>query len=309
MKAGSGMILLPSLLAACTPAEAEKETQQEDASKSAAVPFFEISLAQWSLHKNLQAGKINAIDFPQVTRQKFDIGAVEYVNRFFIDYVEDFTWLGDLKQRCADFEVENVLIMCDGLGHLGDMDDAKRLEAVNNHKPWVNAAKFLGCHSIRVNAAGEGTAEEVQQAAIQGLGSLSEYAATEGINVIVENHGGYSSNGEWLAGVMKQVNMDNCGTLPDFGNFCITRGEDGCEEEYDRYKGMEELLPYAKGVSAKSYRFDDAGNEIDIDFERILKLVQQSGYTGYIGIEYEGSELDEYAGIKATKDLLERLRG
>ena len=204
-----------------------------------------------------------------------------------------------------------MLIMCDALGDLGDIDTDKRNEAIENHHQWVEAAAYLGCHSIRVNAAGTGTAEEVKDAAIQGLGALTEYGKTHGISVIVENHGGYSSDGTWLASVMDGVNSPYCGTLPDFGNFCITRGENysDCLEEYDRYKGMTELMPYAKGVSAKSHDFDEDGNEIHSDFRRMLQIVKDSGYTGYIDIEYEGSALSESEGIKATKRLMEKIGG
>ena len=201
----------------------------------------------------------------------------------------------------------NDLIMCDALGNLGDADPEKRKATVENHYKWVDIAEFLGAHSIRVNAAGEGTAEEVAEHAVAGLKSLAEYGAAKGINIIVENHGGYSSDGTWLSGVMAEVGMDNVGTLPDFGNFCIERGPDGCIKEYDRYKGIAELMPYAKGVSAKSHNFDENGNEVDSDFLRIMKIVKESGFKGYVGIEYEGTELSEDEGIKATKALLEKV--
>jgi sugar phosphate isomerase/epimerase len=197
--------------------------------------------------------------------------------------------------------------MCDGEGNLGDGDTKKRMQAVENHRKWVDAAKFLGCHSIRVNAAGQGTAEEVAKAATEGLAKLSEYGKTQGMNVIVENHGGHSSNGEWLANVIKNTGMDNCGTLPDFGNFCITREEgnwSNCLEEYDRYQGVKDLMPYAKAVSAKANVFDADGWEKDSDYKRILKTVKDAGYTGWIGVEYEGGELSEEEGIKKTIELL-----
>lgn len=155
---------------------------------------------------------------------------------------------------------------------------------------------------------------------VDGLGRLSEYAATAGLNVIVENHGGFSSDGSWLASVMQQVGMDNCGTLPDFGNFCIVRGPrdaDGnrpCLEEYDRYQGVADLMPYAKAVSAKAHDFDEQGNEKHTDFFRMMKIVLEKATpawdaTGrYVGIEYEGKELDQMAGIAKTRALLERVR-
>ena len=267
--------------------------------------FFKISLAQWSLHKTLFDGKLDNLDFAAKAKNDFGIEAVEYVNQFFKDKAKDTNYLTEMKKRASDNGVKSLIIMVDGEGHLGDLDKAKRTEAVENHYQWVDAAKYLGCHSIRVNAAGEGTAEEVGKAAIDGLGRLSEYAGKAGLNVIVENHGGYSSNGAWLYNVMKSVGLPNCGTLPDFGNFCIQRSDDGCAEEYDRYQGVYELMPFAKAVSAKSHDFDAAGYETHTDYKKMMKIVKDAGYTGYVGIEYEGSSVSEEEGIKLTKQLLE----
>ena len=261
--------------------------------------FFKISLAEWSLHKTLFAKKLDNLQFPETAAKRYGIQAVEYVSIFFKDKAKDKTYLKELLQRSKDHDVRNVLIMVDDEGHLGSTNEAERLKAVENHFKWVEAAKFLGCHSIRVNAAGNGSAEEVKKAAAEGLGKLSEFAAKTGINVIVENHGGYSSNGAWLSAVMKMANHKNLGTLPDFGNFY----------EYDRYKGTEELMPFAKGVSAKTYDFDSNGDETKIDYRRMLKIVKDAGYRGYIGIEYEGNVMSEDDGIKASKLLLQRLGG
>lgn len=269
--------------------------------------FFEISLAQWSLHKTLFSNKITNLDFPHIAKKDFGISVVEYVNQFFKDKANDKTYLNELLKRCNDNGVKNHLIMIDGEGGLANLDEAKRKQAVENHYKWVDAAKYLGCSSIRVNSYGEGSAEDVQQAAIDGLSRLGEYGEKAGINIIVENHGGYSSNGKWLAVVMKGVNKKNVGTLPDFGNFCIKRDANGCAEEYDRYTGVAELMPYAKGASAKTYDFDEAGNCIETDYKRIMKTVKASGFKGYVGIEYEGSKLDEYTGIRKTKALLESM--
>jgi sugar phosphate isomerase/epimerase len=260
-------------------------------------PLFKISLAEWSLNKMLFGKKLDNLDFPATAKKEFGIDAVEYVNQFFKDKAKDEKYLAELKKRCEDNGVKSVLIMCDGEGHLGDPDDKKRTQAIENHYKWVEAAKFLGCHSIRVNAHAEGTFEEQQKLAADGLRRLSEFAAKHGLNVIVENHGGNSSNGKWLSGVMKMVGLKNCGTLPDFGNF----------GDYDRYQGVEELMPFAKGVSAKSHAFDDKGNETKTDYLRMMKIVLAAGYHGYVGIEFEGSG-DEFAGIRATKKLLERVR-
>ena len=264
---------------------------------------FEISLAEWSLHKTLFGGKLNHLDYAATAKKEFGIEAVEYVNQFFKDKANDGKYLAEMKQRAADQGVKSLLIMIDGEGNLGDPDEAKRKQAVENHYKWVEAAKTLGCHSIRVNAGSSGTYEEQMSRAADGLRALSEFGAKHGLNVIVENHGGLSPNGAWLAGVMKKVNLPNCGTLPDFGNFRIKDNE-----WYDRYQGVEELMPFAKAVSAKSHDFDDAGNETKTDYLKMMKIVLAAGYSGYVGIEYEGSKLDEFAGIRATKALLEKVR-
>jgi L-ribulose-5-phosphate 3-epimerase len=263
---------------------------------------FKISLAEWSLHRALGGKMLDNLEFPVKAKRDFGITAVEYVSSFFKNFVEDPKYMTELK-RITDYHgVTNVLIMVDGEGNLGEPTEEGRTKTVENHMKWVNAAQFLGCHSIRVNAGGSGTPEEHAAQAVLGLRQLGEYGKTKGINVIVENHGGLSSDGSWLSNVIKTVNMPNVGTLPDFGNFRIS-----ADKEYDRYKGMEELMPFAKGVSAKSYDFDADGNETTIDFPRMIQIVKKSGYRGYIDIEYEGSNYSEEEGIMLTKKLLEKL--
>ena len=260
--------------------------------------WFDISLAQWSLHKTLFKGDLKNIDFPEYAAKKCGIYGVEYVNQFFKDKAQDMTYLKDLKDRAKSNGVKNVLIMIDGEGELGDADEAKRLKAVENHYKWIDAANFLDCTSIRVNAAGKGTPEEVKNRVVESLSTLADYGKKGKINVIVENHGGISSHGDWLADVLKSVGKKNCGSLPDFGNFY----------EYDRYQGIQDLLPYAKGLSAKTHDFDANGNETKIDYDRIMSMAKKSKFKGFIGIEYEGSRLSEHDGIMATKAILERYR-
>ena len=265
--------------------------------------LFKISLAEWSLHRTLQSGKIDHLDFCKVAKNDFGLDAVEYVNSFFFDKAQDQSYLKEMKMRADDLGIESLLIMCDNEGSLGDPDPIARTKAVENHYKWIDAGKYLGCHSIRVNAQSEGEYDEQMKLAADGLSRLTEYGANNNINVIVENHGGLSSNGKWLATVMEKVDHPRVGTLPDFGNFRIQD-----EEWYDRYKGVEELMPYAKAVSAKSHDFDSHGNEINTDYYKMMNIVLDAGYNGYVGIEYEGSKLDEMAGIQATKDLLEKVR-
>lgn len=310
------------------------------ATAAPAEPIFRLSLAEWSFHnalfnpdlfklswaeignklKNdydfvLANSQMNHLDFPTKAGE-MGFEGVEFVNTFFFDKAKDTEYLSQLKTQCINANVAPLIIMCDAEGELGNPDAAARQQAVENHHKWVDAALFLGCHSIRVNAQSAGTYEEQQKLAADGLASLAEYADTKQINVIVENHGGLSSNGEWLAGVMKMADHPRLGTLPDFGNFCITREEptadnpqpSGCQEMYDRYQGVEELMPYAKAVSAKTHNFNEQGQETDIDYQKMMKIVLDAGYRGFVGVEYEGSELSEEEGVKASKQLLEEVR-
>lgn len=266
-------------------------------------PIFKISLAEWSFHRALQQGKRDHLDFAKAAKEEFGIEGVEYVNQFFKDKAQDTDYLNEMKTRAADLDVRSLLIMIDGEGSLGAPEEAERIKTVENHKRWVEAAKHLGCHSIRVNAASSGSYEEQQKLAADGLMRLSEFAKTFDLNVIVENHGGNSSNGEWLSRVIQIVDLPNCGTLPDFGNFNLGRGQ-----QYDRYKGVTELMPFAKAVSAKSHDFNEAGDKIHTDYEKMLRIVLDAGYRGFVGIEYEGGKLSENDGVAATKKLLERVR-
>jgi len=293
--------------------------------------LFKISLAQWSLHKSyfggspgdtvgwdafgqilnsddyrsLLAGDIDPLDFPVLARQDFGIDGIELVNTFYFDRAQDRAYLGDLKGRADGEGVSILLIMCDAEGDLGDPDDAGRTQAVENHYKWVEAAAFLGCHSIRVNARSDAALsdDEQQRIAADGLRRLCEFSDQHGIDVIVENHGGLSSDGSWLSGVMKAADHPRVGTLPDFGNFHMGDGN-----WYDRYKGVREMMPWARAVSAKSYGFKEDGSEIKTDYLRMLEIVVVAGYRGHVGIEWEGAEPSEVEGIRLTQELLLRVR-
>ena len=277
------------------------------ASSPAAAPF-KISLAQWSLNRQFfgrqmyKGKKLDNLDFAKVAKNDFGIDAIEYVNQFFKDKATDQKYLAEMKKRAEGEGVKSLLIMVDGEGRLGDPSLAKRAKAVENHYKWVEAAKVLGCHSVRVNAGSGGSYEDQMHRAADGLRALTEFAAKRGLNVIVENHGGLSSNGEWLAGVIQKVDHDRCGTLPDFGNFRVSK-----DEMYDRYKGVKELMPFAKAVSAKSHDFDAKGDETHTDYLKMMQIVLDAGYKGYVGIEYEGRNMAAPEGIMATRKLLERV--
>ncbi len=292
-------------------------------------PLFHISLSQWSLHRSFLGqidlsqidereafarklknnyqdvlrGELDPLDFALIARRDFDIDAVEYVNTFFYGRAKDRTYLKEMKTRSDGEGVRNLLIMCGYEGRLGEPDERARTTAVENHSRWVEAAQFLGCHSIVVDARSRGEYSEQQRLVADGLRRLAEFGEDHKINILVENHGGISSNGQWLVGVMEQVDHPRVGTLPDFGNFRISDSE-----RYDNYKGVEELMPYAKAVSAKSYDFDQKGEESTLDYRRLVKLVLDAGYRGHIAVEYEGNRLSEAEGIRATKALLEKIR-
>jgi hypothetical protein len=300
-----------SIFTSCT-GKSTSESVTDSTTLHSAGMFFKISLAEWSLHNALFAKEFNNLEFPAKAKNEFGINAVEYVNQFFMDKAQDNTYLVELNKRASDVGVTNVLIMIDGEGEMANPDVKIRMKSVENHYKWVEAAKILGCHTIRVNCFGGITAEESAKASAESLHKLSEFALPFSINVCVENHGGFSSDGQWLASVMKTVGMTNCGTLPDFGNFCVRREkgdqwESPCVEEYDRYKGVEEMMPFAKGVSAKSTGFDEQGNCTETDYGRMMAIVKAAGYSGHVGIEYSGGTLSEPDGIKATKALLERI--
>jgi L-ribulose-5-phosphate 3-epimerase len=260
-----------------------------------------ISLAQWSLHRTIGRGELDPIDFPRVTREVYGLDAVEYVNSFYRKHAGDMNYFKLLRRRCDELAVRSLLVMVDGEGALGDVNEKRRAEAVQNHVKWLDAARVLGCHSIRVNAGSGGTFDEQLARAADGLGKLGAIAEGYGLNVLVENHGGLSSNGAWLAAVMKRVDRANVGTLPDFGNFHLGGGK-----WYDRSTGVKELMPFAKAVSAKSHEFDASGNESKTDYPRMMQIVRDAGYTGYVGIEWEGGSPDEEKGILLTKAQLER---
>jgi hypothetical protein len=272
------------------------------------LPKIEISLAEWSLHRSIRAGKFSHLEFAAKAKTEYGISTVEYVNGLFGNSRTDFReagtnpdYLREMLQRSKDAGVSNHLIMVDEEGHLAGVKETDRLLAVDNHKKWLDAAKYLECKSIRLNLHGEGDPEKKAEASIDSLSRLGEFAGNMGLNILVENHGGDSSKGYWLASIMKAVNRPNVGTLPDFGNFCISHDwgttQEVCENEYDRYKGIEEMLPFAKGLSAKTYDFDENGEQPKIDYKRMMDMVK---------IEFEGFDQPEDEGIRKTLRLLEK---
>lgn len=301
----ASLALSTGLLSSC------QEKSKTEAATEKKQHMLDISLAQWSLNQSFFNKKLDVNDFASISKSVHDISAVEYVNQFYVDHATDEKFWNEMRSRADNVGVKSLLIMVDAEGDLGNLNDKDRNQAVQNHYKWVNAAKLLGCHSIRVNAFGEGGKEQVGTALEDGLGKLAEYSAKENINVLIENHGLYSSDGAWIAQLIKKVNTPYLGTLPDFGNWCTNikwgsiHGE-GCEAVYDIYQGVSDFMPFAKGVSAKAYNFNEDGEETSIDFAKMIALVKDAGFSGHIGVEYEGSTMSEVEGIRATKALIEK---
>ena len=278
------------------------------------VDKYGISLAQWSLHKMIKIDKtLNPIDFAQKSKE-LGYDAIEYVSTLYRPILEKLSikeMTKKLINKSKEHDVKNLLIMVDDEGNLSSSNLSEIKEAIDKHKRWIEMASKLECHSVRVNLEGEDQLDKWKDNSIKGLSLLSEFASNYNVNIIVENHGGNSSIGKELAELIKNVNLDNCGTLPDFGNFCIKRKNgslyDGpCDIEYDKYEGMRNLMPYAKAVSAKSYDFDPFGNETTIDFKKMMDIVDEFNYNGYLGIEYEGNNHSEINGIELTKKLIQK---
>ena len=279
--------------------------------------FFKTSLAQWSIHNSIREDGLSPYEFAKIAHE-LGFEGLEYVNALYSDVtnsedkasaMEEFiTRNNDLA---AKYNLKNVLIMIDGEGDLASSNPEERMIAVENHKLWIDAASKMNCSAIRINLKGEKEIENWIKYSVESFGALGEYAKPLNINVIVENHGGLSSNASLLMKVINQVNLENCGTLPDFGNFCMSEGygslkENNCKDLYDPYLGVSEMLPKAFGLSAKSYAFDSNGDETSLDYYRLLSIAKDAGYNGFIGVEYEGNILSEKDGIIATKKLLEK---
>ncbi|MCX2718702.1 sugar phosphate isomerase/epimerase family protein [Lentiprolixibacter aurantiacus] len=314
------MLALVMTLSFSCKQEKKKETSETPETEEVAMQEqteFPLSLAQWSIHRMIWDGT-DPYSFAEKAHG-WGFTGLEYVSQLYNKELEAAgfseeamnNFVARSNAEAEKYGLTNLIIMIDGQGDLATSDAEERKSAVENHFKWVDAAAGLGCHSIRVNLSGSTDPAEWVPNAVDGLTQLATYAKDKNINIIVENHGGLSSDATLLAEVMSTVNMENCGTLPDFGNFCIRRNDPsdyskGCAEMYDMYKGVEELMPFAKAVSAKSHNFDEAGNETDIDYGKMLQIVKSAGYSGFIGVEYEGNELSEEEGIIATRDLILR---
>lgn len=307
-----GYIFLTTL--ACK--EKKAPTKQRLTPSTTMQTNYKLSLAQWSMHKMILEEGLSPYQFAAKAKA-WGFTGLEYVSGLYYKELEKDNFS---KEAMANFVAKNnaqakkyglvnLLIMVDGQGDLAAVDSLQRQQAVQNHYKWVDAASAMGCQAIRVNLNGTQEPQAWHKASVAALTQLAQYAKNKNISILVENHGGPSSNAQWLTKVMQAVNLPNCGTLPDFGNFCVKRSagdyyKSDCIEEYDKYQGVQELMLYAQAVSAKSYNFNTQGEEDTIDYGRMLQIIQQANYKGYIGVEFEGSQMTEEEGILATKNLI-----
>ena len=259
---------------------------------------FQVSLSASSLARSINERKIDHLDLANIARTKYSIAAVEYASKFFSDKARDEKYLNDMNKRAADEGVRQLLIVVNSEGCIGHPEEPKRQQTVKNHHKWIDAAKALGCHSIEINPCGiGGNADQLKQAA-EGIAALCEYAERQKINILLGSYGGVSANPKWLVELVRTVNRVSCGTLPSFDGF----------GSHDRYDGVAKLLPFAKGIGATARNFDGNGNEPNTDYFRMMKVVLDGGYRGYVGINYQGNEMEEAAGIRATKTLLKKIQ-
>jgi L-ribulose-5-phosphate 3-epimerase len=290
-------------------------------STHAAPASDEISLAAWSLVRSFRNGKWKLVDLPRICRENLGIGALEFVNQFFENPV--LQYLQTVKRAGKQYEVKFVRIMVDGEGEMAAVEKKDRLASARAHRKWVDIAYELGCADIRCNMRG-GTPDwkndkDLVKRAAEAFNDLLEYARPANIDILIENHGGASSDPDTLVAVMKAVNNPHFGTLPDYGN--VNLGD-------DRYEVMRKILPYAKGVSVKAAWTAD-GNNVFGDLEKLIKITQESGFHGFWGIESSYNLLrgqprpgerpaapppappeqvwaDELKGVQMTKAVLER---
>ena len=277
--AGAGNMSLPGKAAA-----ADRPTKDD------------ISLAAWSLVREFREGKWKNLDLPRICREDFGINGLEFVNSFFELPTERY--LNQLKKNAAEHGVTLVLIMVDGEGNMSAMEKKERMQAALNHRKWVDIAASLGCHAIRCNVGGPSKDydQDTMKRAADSFGNLVEYASQYPLNVILENHGGASSNPDMMIGLMKAINSPNFGTLPDFGNIY----------EFDRYESIRKLVAYAKGISVKT-KFKPNGTHPDYDLEKLLKICMEEGYHGFYGIEQESPDANSWQAVRWSKAVIDRV--
>ena len=295
---------------------------------------MDIGLQMYSFAPLIMQGKFDLLGFPDLVKNTYGINGAEYWSIPFMGRENDRDFLNDLKRRSDDNGVDNLIILVDDIDiktmqsgpSLASSNKNDRDTAIDYHKKWVDVAKNIGCHSIRINLRSEEENDQkILENSSESISKLIEFSKQDIISIVIENHGGITGDADWLVSLMKNVDSKHLGTLPDFGtyNFCIKRGNlnfqslsENCEDQYDKYLGVKKLMPYAKGVSAKSHEFDKDGEELSTNYSRMIKIISESNYKGYITIEYEGAMkgmfggegtyLSPHEGILATKKLINK---
>ena len=261
------------------------------------VDRFHIGIQEYTFNRWLKSGKLNHLDYPALVKKELGISYVEYWNRPFDGKHTDPAYVGELAKCTRNEGIQNVLILVDEKHELDHADKLERDKSIDLHKAWIDCAEQLGCLAIRVNCRMGGDPKDNLNRAVDGVGRLCEYAKDTSVKVVIEPHGRNSQDPDWLVSVMNALNHSHAGLLPDFNNF----------GKYDRYDAVKKTLPFAPAVCAKALKFDKEGNESNTDFERMLKIVHDSEYSGVISIEFEGHDIDPITGSRMTKELI--LRG
>ena len=295
---------------------------------------LDIGLQMYSFAPLIMQGKFDLLGFPDLVKNTYGINGAEYWSIPFMGRENDKDFLNDIKRRSDDNGVDNLIILVDDIDiktmqsgpSLASSNKNDRDTAIDYHKKWIDVAKEIGCHSIRVNLkSDESDNKKILDNSSESISRLIEFSKQDNISIVIENHGGITADADWLVSLIKNVDNKYVGTLPDFGdyNFCVDRGALNfddigkvCKNQYDKYLGVKKLMPYAKGVSAKSHEFGKDGEELSTNYSRMIKIISESNYKGYITIEYEGAMmgmfggegtyLNPHEGILATKKLINK---
>ncbi len=273
---------------------------------------IEIGLSTWSLHRHMGPIKrqvvtdtgekhewteeypedVSLLDFAGFARKEYGLTHLELIQMSFPS--TEASYLKKLRSavEAAEAVIENVPI---DVGDICELAPERRAEHVRNIKSWMDVAAAIGSRAVRVNTGPSREGSDALALAVESCKRLAEHADKLGLNVLIENHGGISSDPQLLKQLIESVSTERMGACPDFGGF----------DEAIRYDGLQKIMPLAKLVHAKSYAFDEHGEETAIDYARCMQIVKNSGFSGVLSIEYEGDG-NASEGIKKTKELILR---
>ncbi|MDP9380017.1 MAG: sugar phosphate isomerase/epimerase [Chloroflexota bacterium] len=259
---------------------------------------MQLAVSSWSLRSHINnepswtgrpvgARDFPVYEFPRYVKETFGVDAVE-VCEIHIPR-PDAARLDQLKESLQSSDVRVVNVPID-VGDISQPDATKREHDLKLIEFWLDVAAYLGSPAARVNS-GSGNLES----AIESYQRLARYGEQVGVRLVLENHGGLSADLGNIQRMLESV-PSNFGTSPDFGNF----------PEEKRYDGLALMVPRAAVVHAKTYDFNAAGEFHNFDFARCLSIVRDSGFDGYLSVEFEGKG-DQPQGVRQTIDLIRRL--